>query len=201
MHGTAVSGWLLVALGTATGAYCLARMRSSSETARTSAGSEALMGFGMAFMALPTAVVPLPVWAWTVLAVVCGCGAVRALWSAHTSAHHLHHLVGTVAMVYMAVPMASGSTRSGHMEHPADGIPLVTGVLLAYYAGYVLWTGATLIPVPTTVPLPTTVATEGTAGTSRVPSTAAPDWGARPELVLAFRLSMSIAMFAMLLTL
>ncbi|MEV6792908.1 DUF5134 domain-containing protein [Streptomyces sp. NPDC051320] len=196
MHGPAMSGWLLVVLSTATGAYCLARMRSDSETARTSAGGEALMGFGMAVMALPAAVVTLPAWGWTVLAVVFGCGALRALWSARTAAHHLHHLVGTLAMVYMAVPMASGGMRTGHMEQAAGGVPLITGVLLAYYAGYVLRTGATLIPVPTPV------AAGGTAGpTGGAAGAAAPGWGARPELTLACRLSMGIAMFAMLLTL
>ncbi|MEV8566335.1 DUF5134 domain-containing protein [Streptomyces sp. NPDC051322] len=192
MHGPAMSGWLLVALSTATGAYCLARLRSNSESARASAGGEALMAFGMAVMALPAALVTIPARGWTVLAVVFGCGALRALWSARTAGHHLHHLVGTLAMVYMTVPMASGGMQAGHMEHAAGGVPLVTGVLLAYYAGYVLRTGATLIPVPPPV------AAGPTGGAANA---ATPGWGARPELTLACRLSMGIAMFAMLLTL
>lgn len=60
MHGSATPGWLLMALSAATGAYCLLRLRSSSPGARTAAGSEAVMGFGMAAMALPAAVAPPP---------------------------------------------------------------------------------------------------------------------------------------------
>lgn len=60
-------------------------------------------------------------------------------------------------------------------------------MLLVYYAAYVLRSGARLIPVAATV---------GVAGG---PTGGA--WGARPELALACRLTMGIAMFAMLLTL
>ncbi|WP_326695329.1 DUF5134 domain-containing protein [Streptomyces sp. NBC_01387] len=194
MHGSATPGWLLMALSAATGAYCLLRLRSSSPGARTAAGSEAVMGFGMAAMALPAAVAPPPAWGWAVFAVVFGGGALRALWLTRTGAHHLHHLIGSLAMVYMAVTMAPGSGgHGGHMEHAAGGIPLVTGVLLAYYAGYVLRTGAALVPVaaPVAAGGPDSGAHGGGAG----------GWGARPELALACRLSMGIAMFAMLLSL
>lgn len=68
----------------------------------------------------------------------------------------------------------------------AGGIPLLTGLLLAYYAVYVLRSGARLVPVAA-------VATGGGPPPS--------GWGARPELALACRLTMGIAMFAMLLTL
>ncbi len=64
MHGPASPGWLLVALCAATGAYCLLRMRSPVEEQRRTAGGEALMGFGMAAMAVPAAVVTPPRWAW-----------------------------------------------------------------------------------------------------------------------------------------
>lgn len=57
----------------------------------------------------------------------------------------------------------------------------MTGVLLLYFAGYVLRSGVRLIPV--------------TAGGGSV------GWGDRPELARACRLSMGIAMVAMLLTL
>ncbi|MEV0097151.1 DUF5134 domain-containing protein [Streptomyces sp. NPDC050738] len=186
-----MSGWLLVALCVATGAYCLLRMRSGSEQARRAAGSEAVMGFGMAVMALPAAVAAPPAWGWAVFAAVFGGAALRALWLARTDAHHLHHLVGSAAMVYMAVTMAPAGAggHGGHaMRHGAGGVPLVTGALLAYFAVYVLRAGVRLMPV------------QPAAGVG-MGSTAGAGWGARPELALACRLSMGIGMLAMLLTL
>ncbi|MFI6643985.1 DUF5134 domain-containing protein [Streptomyces sp. NPDC050504] len=197
MHGPAMSGWLLVALCAATGAYCLLRMRSGSGAdERGSARGEAVMGFGMAAMAVPAAVVAPPEWSWLVYAAVFGAAALRALWLARRDAHHLHHLVGSLAMVYMAVAMAPGAGGGGgaHAGHGggggtgagaagAGGIPLLTGVLVLYFAGYVLLAGARLVPVAST------------AGGSGVA------WGARPELALACRLSMGLAMLTMLLTL
>ncbi|MFC7307953.1 DUF5134 domain-containing protein [Streptomyces monticola] len=184
MHGPALAGWLLVALCAATGAYCLLRMRSSVAEQRSAAGGEALMGFGMAVMAVPAAVFGPPRWAWIGYALVFGAAAVRALWSARSSPHHLHHLVGTLAMVYMAVAMVT--VPGGHAGHTATaGSPLLTGVLLLYYAAYVLWSGLRLIPVPAQA------ATTGGATLT---------WGDRAELALACRLSMGIGMFAMLLT-
>ncbi|MFI1725150.1 DUF5134 domain-containing protein [Streptomyces sp. NPDC020489] len=176
MHGPASPGWLLVALCAATGAYCLLRMRSDVEEQRRAAGGEALMGFGMAAMAVPAAVFTPPSWAWSAYVVVFGAAAVRALWAARTGPHHLHHLVGASAMVYMALVMAASP---GH--HAGSGIPLLTGVLLLYFVGYVLLSGVRLVPA--------------TAGG------AALGWGDRPELARACRLSMGIAMVAMLATL
>ncbi|GHF56568.1 DUF5134 domain-containing protein [Streptomyces griseosporeus] len=178
MHGPASPGWLLVALCAATGAYCLLRMRSSVEEQRRAAGGEALMGFGMAAMAVPSAVFTPPGWAWIPYTAVFGAAGVRALWAARSGAHHLHHLVGAAAMVYMAVVMA---VSPGH-HHDGAGIPLLTGALLLYFAVYVLASGARLVPVG------------ATAGT-------APRWGDRPELARACRLSMGIGMVAMLLAL
>ncbi|GLW46958.1 DUF5134 domain-containing protein [Streptomyces sp. NBRC 14336] len=174
MHLPASPGWLLVALCAATGAYCLLRMRSDVEEQRRAAGGEALMGFGMAAMAVPAAVFTPPRWAWPVYAAVFGAAALRALWSARSSAHHLHHLVGTCAMVYMALAMAASPGHGG------SGVPPVTGALLLYFTGYVLLSGVRLVPV----------AAGGTA--VRL--------GDRPELARACRLSMGIAMVSMLLT-
>ncbi|WP_327358253.1 DUF5134 domain-containing protein [Streptomyces sp. NBC_01304] len=186
MHGPALAGWLLVALCAATGAYCLLRMRSSLAQQRDTAGGEALMGFGMALMAVPAAVAGPPRWAWFGYAVVFGAAALRALWSARRSAHHLHHLVGALAMVYMSVAMAV--VPGGHAGHggPA-GVPLVTGLLLVYFAAYVLHSGTRLAPATAT----------GTAGVGGGGGQA---WGDRVELALACRLSMGIGMCAMLLT-
>ncbi|MFD5124989.1 DUF5134 domain-containing protein [Streptomyces sp. NPDC058385] len=181
MHGPGSAAWLLVALCAATGAYCLLRMRSGVEEQRRTAGSEALMGFGMALMAIPAAVITPPRAAWALYAVVFGAAALHALWASRSSAHHLHHLVGTFAMAYMAVGMAAAP--SGHAGHGGAGAPLVTGLLLLYFAGYVLWSGARLVPVTT-------------AGSGAPVS----GWGDRPELARACRLSMGIGMVAMLLT-
>ncbi|WP_329214092.1 DUF5134 domain-containing protein [Streptomyces sp. NBC_01485] len=183
MHGPASPGWLLVALCAATGAYCLLRMRSGVEEQRRAAGGEALMGFGMAAMAVPPAVFTPPAWAWPAFAAVFGAAGLRSLWAARTSTHHLHHLVGTGAMVYMAAVMAA-SPASAHAHghaHGGSGVPLLTGVLLLYFTGYILLSGVRLLPVA------------GVGG-------AAVAWSDRPEVARACRLSMGIGMLAMLLT-
>lgn len=167
-----MSGWLLMVLSAGTGAYCLARLRSDSKAARSAAGGEAVMGFGMAAMALPAAVVTPPAWGWAVFVAVFGGGALRALWLSRTSTHHLHHLVGTLAMVYMAITMAPGGAHDGHPQHSPGGLPLLTGVLLVYYALYVLRAGAALIPVPTTASTG-----GGPATPPRPPGAGAAGWG------------------------
>ncbi|WP_037676037.1 DUF5134 domain-containing protein [Streptomyces griseus] len=187
MTGPASPGWLLVALCAATGVYCLSRLRSSVEEQRRAAGGEALMGFGMAVMAVPGAVFTPPPWAWPVYAAVFGGAALRALWSARTGHRHLHHALGAAAMVYMAVVMADSpaTATAGHGHgHGGAGVPLVTGVLLLYFAGYVLVSGVRLLPVAV-------IAGGGTPA----------GWSDRPELARACRLSMGIGMLAMLLTL
>ncbi|MFG2723503.1 DUF5134 domain-containing protein [Streptomyces sp. NPDC048416] len=192
MHGPVVPGWLLVALCAVTGSYCLLRLRSGSARARSAAGGEAVMGFGMAAMAAPAAFAPPGPWLSTAYAMVFGGGALRALWLARGAAHHLHHVVGSLAMVYMALAMAApGSGHAGHEGHSAGGVPLLTGVLLLYFAGYVLSAGARLLP-----------SAGGGARPRGEPASGAPpeSWGARPELALACRLSMGIAMLAMLVT-
>ncbi|GAA2430080.1 DUF5134 domain-containing protein [Streptomyces glaucus] len=183
MHGPAPSGWLLVALCAAAGAYCLLRMRGSAGEERRAAGGEALMGFGMAAMAVPGTVFTPPSWAWPGYAVVFGAAGLHAGWAARTRPHHLHHLAGAAAMVYMAVVMAS--SPAGAHRHGGSGIPLVTGTLLLYFAGYVLLTGVRLVP----------------AAAAPGGGTAAAGWADRPELARACRLSMGIAMVTMLLAL
>ncbi|MFE5400279.1 DUF5134 domain-containing protein [Streptomyces sp. NPDC004596] len=182
MHGPGSAAWLLVVLCAATGAYCLLRMRSGVEEQRRAAGGEALMGFGMAAMAVPATVFTPPRWAWPLYAAVFAAAALRGLWAGRGGPHHLHHLVGTAAMVYMALAMAA-SPAAHHHTAGGSGVPLVTGLLMLYFAGYVLVTGARL--VPSAVP----------AGGPK-----AVRWGDRPELARACRLSMGIGMVAMLLT-
>jgi hypothetical protein len=182
VHGPASPGWLLVALCAATGAYCLLRMRSAVEDQRRAAGADALMGFGMAAMAVPAAVFTPPWWVWPGYAAVFGVAGLHALWSARGSAHHLHHLVGTSAMVYMAVAMAASPGH--HSGHGGSGSPLLTGALLLYFTVYVLLCGVRLVPVP--------AGGAGLVGGSL-------GWGDRPELARACRLAMGIAMVAMLM--
>ncbi|MDQ1012345.1 hypothetical protein QFZ82_006830 [Streptomyces sp. V4I23] len=184
MHGPMTSGLLLMALCAATGAYCLLRMRSCTGEAREAAGGEALMGFGMAAMAVPAAVLTLPSWHWVVYAVVFGAAALRAIWALRTRRHHVHHLVACLAMIYMAAAMAGPGTH--HASHARTGVPLLTAALVVYFAGYVLRAGLRLVPV---------------AAPAGSPGPAAPSWGAPPELALACRVAMGTAMLAMLLTL
>ncbi|MFE6099286.1 DUF5134 domain-containing protein [Streptomyces laurentii] len=251
MHGPTVSGWLLVVLCGASGVYCLARMVRMTRLSRerdghparepAGAGSEALMGFGMAAMALPAAVLTPPAWSWAVYAVVFGLAALYGLaavaWRGGTRrrgrrhggygrygggsgrfyGHHLHHLVGSLAMVYMAVamaPAAGAGAQGGHGGHggghgdmaAVGGIPLLTGVLLVYFAGYALLSGARLVPVPVAAPAGAGVGvggagsgTFGAGGSGRSGSGGAGSGVA--ELMRVCRLTMALAMLAMLVTL
>ncbi|MFI0987065.1 DUF5134 domain-containing protein [Streptomyces exfoliatus] len=197
MHGPALSGWLMVALCAATGVYCLLRMRVCAGEERRAAGGEAVMGFGMASMALPAAVLTPPTWGWAVYAAVFGGATLHGLFTVRRGGHHLHHLVGSLAMVYMAVAMASPATgaHTGHTPGTTSGIPVVTGGLLLYYVVYVLHAGARLAPVATV-----RTVRAGGPGQGQGPGPG-PAWATRPELALACRLSMALAMLAMLVTL
>ncbi|TXS34691.1 DUF5134 domain-containing protein, partial [Streptomyces sp. ms191] len=68
----------MVALCAASAVYCLLRRRGCAGEERRAAGGEAVMGFGMAAMALPAAVLTPPVWSWSVYAVVFGVASLRA---------------------------------------------------------------------------------------------------------------------------
>ncbi|MFJ1646236.1 DUF5134 domain-containing protein [Streptomyces sp. NPDC088258] len=223
MHGPATAGWLLVALCAASGGLCLLRTRSAAAEQRGSAGDEALMGFGMAAMAVPAAVLAPPRWVWLVYVVVFGGAALHALLPArgrwgrrHPHPHRSHHLLGTLAMVYMAGAMATAPS-GGHSSHAgggAGGAPLVTGALLFYFTGYVLWAGSRLVPLPAQAGARgggDTATTAAMAAVAPLPARAAREpgvprpagvagWGDRPELAFACRLSMGLAMLAMLLT-
>ncbi|MFD8074840.1 DUF5134 domain-containing protein [Streptomyces sp. NPDC059718] len=199
MHGPPLVAWLLVVLGAATGAYCLFRTRrgcpGTGPDQRRVARAEALMGMGMAVMAVPVSVLDPPQWVAAAFGLVFGAAAVRALLLARHDAHHLHHAVGAGAMVYMAVAMAGAGAAgaaggAAHAGHAPAGTPATTGLLLAYFAIYVLAAGVRLLSVPVTV----TAAGAAPAG-GVVPVAHA------PELASACRVSMAIGMFAMLLTL
>lgn len=196
MHGPALSGWLLVVLCAAGGGYCLLRARRSSGEERRAAGGEAVMGFGMAAMALPATVAAPPEWVLVLYVGVFGLAAVGGLLGAvRGGGHHLHHLVGSLAMVYMAAAMmaapgaAGTGAHAGHGGAGTAGIPVLTGALLVYFGVYVLRSGTRLVPVA--VPA-------GGAGEARATGGGLV---ARSELTLVCRLSMALAMLAMLLTL
>ncbi|MET9480815.1 DUF5134 domain-containing protein [Streptomyces sp. NPDC006638] len=204
MHGPATAGWLLVALCAGAGGYCLLRMRGVAGEARGTAGGEALMGFGMAAMAVPAVALSPPRWVWWAYAAVFGAAALGTAVRARGSAHHAHHLLGMLAMVYMAGAMAQ-TPGGAHGVHTAAGAPLVTGGLLLYYTAYVLWAGARLLPLPDPADAADVTGAAGVAGGrgGGPPGGAAGavvgGWGDRPELTLVCRLSMGLAMLAMLL--
>ncbi|MEV7086086.1 DUF5134 domain-containing protein [Streptomyces sp. NPDC093085] len=216
MHGPATAGWLLVALCATAGGYCLLRLgrpgpgggtaRSRDGDRHGAVGGEALMAFGMAAMAVPASVVTPPSWVWPVYGAVFGGAAVRVLVAARgpvrrvRAAHRSHHLVGLLTMVYMAGAMAAAAWPAPggpHAGHGAAGVPVVTGALLVYYAGYVLGAGARLLPPPVPEGPVAAGAISGAGQRSWGPA----GWADRTELVPACRLAMGLGMLAMLLTL
>lgn len=194
MHGpatslspsSAVSAWLLVLLCAVSGAYCL--LRSGRSGGGPAAAGDAVMGFGMALMAVPLGAgggwqAPL------LGAVFCGA-ALHAAWLLRGGLHHAHHLIGSLTMVYMALATGSGAgPGQGHDHGQGVGLPLLTGLLLVYYAGYVLLGGARLVTV-------------GGAGAAAGPVgiAAHPAVTTGPaEVIRACRLTMAMGMLAMLL--
>ncbi|KUL38178.1 hypothetical protein ADL22_18895 [Streptomyces sp. NRRL F-4489] len=198
MHTPPLVGWLLVALCAATGGYCLSRTRTGPAAQRVTARGEALMALGMAVMALPASVVVLPGWSAWAFTAVFGAAALWALLR-----RHLHHAVGALAMVYMALAMGdmegmggtegmegmgavSGMSGMPGMVHSAPaGVPVLTGLLLAYYTVYVLAAGVRLAPVG-----------DGVAAGSAAAGGA---WSAGTPVVLrACQVAMGLGMLAML---
>nr|WP_155074082.1 DUF5134 domain-containing protein [Streptomyces taklimakanensis] len=185
---------MLVALCGGVGAACLWRLRDGPPERRRAAAGEAPMGLGMAVMAVPTSALepPPPQLFAALFGVVAGYElALAASGSGHRS-HHLHHAVGALAMVHMALGMAAPSPTGAHGHHTAASLDAtgptgaVTAVLLAYFAVYVLRTGVR--PVPAGSPVGGTVG--GTAGGGT-------PWP--PEMAAACRSAMGLGMFTMLL--
>jgi hypothetical protein len=204
MHGPPLVAWLLVALSVAAAAACLVRRE---------AGDEALMGAGMAVMAVPMSVLDPWPWGAAPFAAVFAGATVRALLRArHRRGHHLHHAVCSAAMVYMAVAMAgagaSHTGHAGHAGHAAAGLPVLTGLLLAYFAAYALRAGMLLVAAPAPGGrISAAAATAGGPGSgpagplgSGVPASAGRRRHA-PEVAIACRVSMALGMLAMLLAL
>ncbi|MFJ1706467.1 DUF5134 domain-containing protein [Kitasatospora sp. NPDC088346] len=222
MHGPALVTWLVAALAVGAAALCLVRLRgprpgcgpgratrpdgpaAGHRRDRESDAAEALMALGMAGMTL----LPGPLWGWlfTVPAGALLLGALgpagpRTDHGAGPRAHRLHHGVGALAMVYMALAMGSGPAHPHHAAAP--GLPAVTGLLLVYFGGYSLWSGSRLLspapagPHPGRSPAPAPIAPAPIAPTPAGPARALAVAGG---LGPACRVAMGIGMFAMLLT-
>ncbi|MEV7728002.1 DUF5134 domain-containing protein [Streptomyces sp. NPDC087917] len=190
LSAPAVCAWLVVLVCAASGTYCLLRARRADGAVRGAAAGEAVMGLGMAVMAVPSGTgrwgPPI------LLAVFCGATA-HALWllrGGPRHAHHVHHLVGSLAMAYMAY--AGLSMASGHGHGPM-GPPAVTGALLVYFSAYVLLGGARLMGAAAGPAGRVALPGVGTAGGG---SDVATGYG---ELTRACRLAMGTGMLAMLL--
>ncbi|MBT2472352.1 DUF5134 domain-containing protein [Streptomyces sp. ISL-66] len=181
-----VCAWLLVLLCAVSGAYCL--LRSGRSSGGPAAAGDAVMGFGMALMAAPLGAgggwqAPL------LGAVFCGA-ALHAAWLLRGGLHHAHHLIGSLTMVYMALAAGSGAGHGqGHDHGQGSGLPLLTGLLLVYYAGYAVLGGARLVTA------------DGAASAARPAGVAAHRAVAAgpAEVIRACRLTMAMGMLAMLL--
>ncbi len=110
--------------------------------------------------------------------------------------HCWHHLVGSLAMVYLLLaapaPMAAGhpmaSMAAAMPEMAAAGpLPGLVGPLLGYFVGYALWSGARLVRVASA-----SGAGHGAGG--------APAWAlTAPELAIACEIVMGLGMAYMAL--
>ncbi|GAB7034802.1 DUF5134 domain-containing protein [Streptomyces sp. NPDC021749] len=212
MHAPPLVGWLLVLLCAGAGAYCLARAGDVPAAQRAAARGEGVMALGMAAMAVPASVLAPPPWSPWLFTAVFGAAAGAAL-----VRRHLHHAVGALAMVYMALAMVwpggaaggagalsgtGGTDHSGGMDHlggtdhlggmthaAPGGVPLLTGLLLVYYAVYVIGAGIRLVPAAGAV-------ADGPAGAGAL---AVARGAGTADVLRACRVVMGIGMLAMLL--
>ncbi|WP_406216756.1 DUF5134 domain-containing protein [Streptomyces decoyicus] len=215
MHEPPLVGWLLVLLCATAGVYCLVRARTGPAGGREDARGEGLMALGMAAMALPASAVTPPGWSPWLFTALFGAAGVWALVRRHL--HHAVGTFAMAYMALaMAVPSArmnptgsmgaagpTGSTGPmsptssvssvssvSSMEHAGPGgVPLLTGLLLAYFTVYVIAAGVRLVP--------------GVRAAESVPEGAGAEQpgDAGPSGVLrACRVAMGIGMLAMLLT-
>ncbi|SFD07414.1 DUF5134 domain-containing protein [Streptomyces aidingensis] len=177
MHGPEPLGWLMAGLCALVGGYCLFAMGRGAPRRRPVAGLQALMGLGMAAMAVPAGDAAPPPAVFAVLFTA------AALWAAALrragARHRAHHGLEAAAMVYMSLAMPAAG---GHQHGTgAGGVPLLTVLLLAYFAGYALAGARHLLPAP--------------AAGGPPPARDSPEVGA------ACRLALALVMFTMLLTL
>ncbi|WP_269856279.1 DUF5134 domain-containing protein [Streptomyces sp. RPT161] len=190
MHGPPLVGWLLVVIGSATGVSCLLRTRARCAAApgeRRTARDEGIMGLGMALMAVPGTALHEHTWGPPLFAALFGAIALRSALLVRRESHRAHHALEAAAMVYMAALMAMPSRASddmADMPHSMVGIPAVTALLLCYFAAYALWTAVRLLP----------------ATSPAAPGAPTPALLGAPGVATACRVSLSIGMLTMLLT-
>ncbi|MEV5128290.1 DUF5134 domain-containing protein [Streptomyces decoyicus] len=223
MHEPPLVGWLLVLLCAAAGVYCLGRARTGPAGDREDARGEGLMALGMAAMALPASAVTPPEWSPWLFTALFGAAGVWALVRRHLH-HAVGTFAMAYMSLAMAVPSAhmnpagamgavgpTGSTGSmsptssmnsvssassmSAMEHAGPGgVPLLTGLLLAYFTVYVIAAGIRLVPAG--VPTGVRAAESGPEGAgAQAPGDAGPS-----GVLRACRVAMGIGMLAMLLT-
>jgi hypothetical protein len=143
-HEPPLVDWLLVVLSLATAVSCLVRSQDREE---------AVMGAGMAVMAVPASVLGPQWWVAPVFAAVYAAAALRAMVPGGAcQGHRVHHVVCSAAMVYMASAMAGWGAR-GHGDgmRMGSGVPAATGLLALYFAVYVVRAGVRLVLVPAPV--------------------------------------------------
>lgn len=179
MHAPMPVAWLLTALCGATGLYCLLRvprLPKAAPASRRATALEGAMALGMAFMAVPFAQSTPPAWfaVYFTVTAVCSLALLRA-----GVPHQRHHLVEAAAMVYMAVAMATGPSQHG------GGLSPLTGLLLVHFAVDALRAAPRLVAAP--------VAATGPLRQHHLERL--------PEINAVCRLTMALAMFAMLATL
>jgi hypothetical protein len=107
------------------------------------------MGFTMAVMALPTpfrADVPALVW-WLVLAPGAGWSLVSAARTRTHRRHHAEHVLGHLAMLYVAVAMAGSTHGIGQLAavSQAAGLPWFTGTLIVVFTADAVFAGTRVL--------------------------------------------------------
>jgi hypothetical protein len=180
--GSVWVGWLFTAVLTLIAVYCLACLltvvggRAAAESDSSSDFAHVLMGAGMAAMFLPLGnPMPSVVWqvlflavaAWFCVLLVRRTVAVTVpataspVASVGAPAHHLHHVIASLAMVYMlglparadaasGISMSHGDMPGMAMSHPTSpglSLPVLTWALVAYFVAHALWSGVRLFPV------------------------------------------------------
>ncbi|MEZ0066187.1 hypothetical protein ABIA32_002197 [Streptacidiphilus sp. MAP12-20] len=134
--------WMLVLLCAGTGSYCAARFclrRTAPPADRAADATEAVMALGMAAMAVGLRA-PTGLWVGVFGSAAFFSLAVSTLARGHR-AHHVYHVVGHAAMVYMALVMGLAPAGGGSSDGMAGmvgtgashGVPVLTGALLVTF--------------------------------------------------------------------
>jgi hypothetical protein len=162
-------------------------------TDRGADASHAVMSLGMAAMFWPWGH-PVPALYWQVLfSVIAAWFAVQLLRRAAQPAD-LHHVLGSLAMVYMLTSSADGHhmTHGVAMAGPGIELPVLAWAFVAYFLVFAVWLGARMVTPVNTVAAPAT----GTALLGDGPRGVA----ASPHLLGSSRIVMGIGMSYMLVT-